>query len=148
MELWGRWVAQSWTYQPDGFGGFRQNEIRLTDVARSDTRQLAYMGTGIGGQNFHGPAIAEGRVAWFRACEADGGGCSTRDSGAFRYRVSDGRYELAGADTGWSAWTWTGAAALRIPSRFDCGGGDPGSPPSEPCGIYRDTSLDWKPYRN
>jgi hypothetical protein len=145
MDLWGRWVAQSWTYQPDGFGGFRQNEIRLTNIRRTDTRQVSYMGTGIGGQTFHGPAIAEGRVAYFKACEADRGGCHPRNSGAFRYRISSGDYQMVGAREGWSAWTWSGAAAYRVPSAFDCGGGDPGSPPSEPCGVYRRLGLDWEP---
>lgn len=26
---------KSWQYQPEGFGGFRQNEIRLTNVDRT-----------------------------------------------------------------------------------------------------------------
>ncbi len=45
-------------------------------------RQLARSSTGIGGQTYLGPSIAEGGVAFYRACHADLGGCSTKDSGA------------------------------------------------------------------
>src|SRR5918998_4291404 len=110
MDLWGRWVAQHWTYQPDGFGGFRQNEIRLTDVRRTDTRQVAYMATGLGGQTYLGPSLANGRVAFFRACHGDPGGCSTTNSGAIRYRISSGRYDIDGAVEAWSGWAWSGIA--------------------------------------
>ena len=82
MDLWGRWVAQRWTYQADDFAGFRQNEIRVTNRTRTHTRQVAYGTTGEGGQTYLGPTIAEGRVAFYRACQADRGGCSTKDSGA------------------------------------------------------------------
>ncbi len=142
MDLWGRWVAQSWTYQPDGFPGFRQNEIRLTDADRSDTRQLARMVTGIAGQTYLGPAIANGRVALFRACQVDAGGCAARNSGAIRYRISTGGYELAGASEAWSGWTWSGASAYHVPSAFACSGGDP-NVVVPACGIYRTTGLSW-----
>ncbi len=98
MELWGRWVAQSWTYQPDDFPGFEQDEIRLTDVDRTDTRQVAAMTTGLGGQAYLGPSFSGGHLAFFRACQADPGGCSTSNSGAIRYDISDGGLELAGAE--------------------------------------------------
>jgi hypothetical protein len=45
-ELRGRWVAQSWTYQPDDFGGHAQNEIRLTDLGGTRDLRLASMTTG------------------------------------------------------------------------------------------------------
>ncbi|HEV2060877.1 MAG TPA: hypothetical protein VGR11_16120 [Solirubrobacteraceae bacterium] len=144
MDLWGRWVAQSWTYQPDSFPGFRQNEIRLTNVSRSDTRQVAYMATGLGGQTYLGPSIAEGRVAFFRACQGDPGGCSTTNSGAIRYRISNGRYEIDGAVAAWSGWAWSGATAYRVTRDDTCAGGDPGIP-AEACGIYRRQGLDWRP---
>ncbi|MGH2942368.1 MAG: hypothetical protein ACRDLN_06320 [Solirubrobacteraceae bacterium] len=144
MELWGRWVAQSWTYQPDDFAGVRQNEIRLTDVARIDTRQVAAMGTGIGGQTYLGPSIAEGRVAFFRACQGDPGGCSHKNSGAIRYRISTGSYEIAGVDEAWSSWAWSASAAYHVPSAYACSGGDPGAA-VEPCGIIRTGRLPWRP---
>jgi hypothetical protein len=143
MELWGRWVAQSWTYQPHGFPGHRQNEIRLTDVDRTDTRQLAYMTSGEGGQTYLGPSIAEGRVAFFRACHADTSGCSTHDSGAVRYRISNRRYELDAASKAWTGWAWSGTSGYHVPSEFDCRGGDPSGPPGERCAIYRRDGLDW-----
>lgn len=142
MELWGRWVAQSWRYQPDDFPGFAQNEIRLTDVGRSDTRQVAAMTTGLGGQAYLGPSFSDGRLAFFRACEADPGGCSTSNSGAIRYAISSGDVELAGAGESWFSWAWTGDGDLHVPSAFDCSGGDPGTP-VVPCGIYRRDALDW-----
>ena len=144
MDLWGRWVAQSWTYQPDRFPGFRQNEIRLTNLARSDTRQVAYMGTGLGGQTYLGPSIAEGRVAFFRACHGDPDGCSTTSSGAIRYRISNGRYEIDGAVEAWSGWAWSGATRYRVSSDDACGGGDPAIAVRR-CAVYRRQGLDWRP---
>ncbi|MEJ7798537.1 MAG: hypothetical protein WKF42_08565 [Solirubrobacteraceae bacterium] len=144
MELWGRWVAQSWTYQPDGFPGFRQNEIRLTDVDRSDTRQIAAMTTGLAGQTYLGPSLVGGRAAFFRACQADGGGCNSANSGAIRYRISDRSYELAGRNEAWTAWAYDGVAGYHVPSDFDCSGGDPASPARERCGIYRSSDLNWR----
>ena len=143
MELWGRWVAQHWTYQPDMFPGFRQNEIRLTNVRRTETRQLASMTTGLGGQTYLGPSIAEGRVAFFRTCQGDPAGCTTTNSGAIRYRISNGRYEIAGAVEAWSGWAWSGAAGYHVPGDHACGGGDPGIV-SAACALYRDRTLDWK----
>lgn len=143
MELWGRWVGQSWTYQPDAFPGFAQNEIRLTDVDRTDTRQVAAMTTGLGGQTYLGPSFSGGKLAFFRACQADPGGCSTSNSGAIRYAISSGSYELAGANENWSGWAWTGHGDLHVPSAFDCSGGDPGTP-VVPCGIYRRGPLEWQ----
>lgn len=143
MELSGRWVAQSWTYQPDSFPGFRQNEIRLTDVARTDTRQIAAMTTGLGGQTYLGPSIVSGRVTFFRACQGDPGGCSPADSGAIRYRIADRSYELAGRNEAWTAWAYDGAAAYHVPSALVCGEG-PGSSSTDECGIYRHDDLPWR----
>jgi hypothetical protein len=143
MELWGRWVGQSWTYQPDGFPGFRQNEIRLTDIARTDTRQVAAMTTGLSGQTYLGPSFAGGRLAFFRACQGDPSGCSPTPSGAIRYRIATRGYELAAANEAWSAWAWDGAAGLHVPSDYACGGGDPGVRVPA-CGIHRDPALAWE----
>ena len=143
MELWGRWIAQSWTYQPDSFPGFRQNEIRLTNVARTDTRQVAAMVSGEGGQTYLGPSVVDGRVAFAKVCQGDPGGCSPSTSGPVRYRISNGAYQLVGESEQWSGWAFDGTADFHVPSDFDCSGGDPGSPPSEPCGIYRRTGLPW-----
>ena len=145
LELWGRWVAQSWTYQPKDFPGFRQNEIRLTTTDRSDTRQLASMTGGEGGQTYLGPSIANGRVAWTKVCQGDPGGCSPATAGAFRYRISANTYDLAGGREAWEGWAYDGTADLHVPSAFDCSGGDPGAPPAEPCGIIRRTGLAFTP---
>ena len=146
MELFGERVAQSWRYQPEGFGGFRQNEIRLTDIDRTNTRQLAYMTTGIGGQTYLGPSFARGRVAFNRVCQGDPGGCSTANSGAIRYRISNGSYELEGAREGWQAWEYSGANTFHVPSDLVCSDGGQGEVPnSEQCGIYRGPDPDWQP---
>jgi hypothetical protein len=137
-------VAQSWTYQPGGFAGVRQNEIRMTNVARTETYEVAAMGTGIGGQTYLGPSIAEGRVAFFRACLADPGGCSSNDSGAIRYRISNGSYEIAGADEAWSSSASSGSATYDVPSAYACTGGGPGAA-MVPCGIIRARDLPWRP---
>ncbi len=144
MELYGRWVGQSWTYQPESFPGFRQNEIRLTDVARTDTRQVAAMTTGLSGQTYLGPSFASGRLAFFRACKGDPGGCRTSNSGALRYRISSGGYELAGANEPWGSWEWLGDGDLHTPSDETCGAAGPAFPATG-CGIYRRPSLAWRP---
>ncbi|MDQ3631130.1 MAG: hypothetical protein M3417_07680 [Actinomycetota bacterium] len=145
MELYGERVAQSWQYQPEGFGGFRQNEVRLTNIDRTDTRQIAYMSTGIGGQTYLGPSMAKGRVAFYRACQGDPGGCSTQNSGAIRYRISDDSYELAGANEAWQAWEWNGANTFHVLSDLECSDGGAGEVPnSEQCGIYRGPDPDWQ----
>jgi hypothetical protein len=87
--------------------------------------------------------MAKGRVAFYRACQGDPGGCSTQNSGAIRYRISDGSYELDGANEDWTAWEWSGANAFHVPSDFACGGADP-APPTEECGIYRRPDPDWQ----
>ena len=144
MELWGRWIAQSWTYQPDDFPGFRQNEIRLTNVGRTDTRQVAAVNTGLGGQTYVGPSIAEGRVAFFRSCQGDPAGCRTSNSGAIRYRISTGDYTHVGANEAWAGWAWSGAADYHVPSEFACGGGDP-AVVTPPCAVVRRSDLRWMP---
>lgn len=146
MDLWGRWVAQSWTYQAEGLAGLRQNEIRLTDTSRTETRQLAYMSTGLGGQTYLGPSIAEGRVAFARVCQGDPQGCRASDSGPARYRISTGAYEQAGEVRDWYSWVWSGASDYHVPSAYDCSVGAPNEQPRERCGIYRRNGpLPWRP---
>jgi hypothetical protein len=146
-ERTGRWIAQSWNYQPDDFGGHAQNEIRLTD--RSGTRDLriASMTTGEGGQTYLGLSIARGDVAFFKGCQGDPSGCSTRNSGALRYDISTRRYQIAGANEDWTGWAWDGESDYHVPSAFDCTGGDSGAPPSEACAIYRRDDLTWSSIR-
>lgn len=139
MELWGSRVAQIWTYQPDSFPGFRQNEVRLTDVDRTDTRQVAAMTTGLGGQTYLGPAITNGRVAFFKTCQGDPGGCSSATAGLIRYRISTGGYEIAGDSVNFSGWAYDGGSDFNVPSDIDCSGGDVVRP-STPCGIYERAS--------
>lgn len=144
MDLWGRWIAQSWTHGDPGPGSF-QNEIRLTNVRRTDTRQLGAVTTGLGGQTYLGPSFTSGYVAFFRACHGDGGGCNAGNSGAIRYGISSGRYEIADDNEAWSGWTLASRGTdYHVPSAYDCSGGEPGFPPSTLCGIYRRTGLQWK----
>jgi hypothetical protein len=145
LELWGRWVGQSWTYQPDDFPGHRQDEIRLTTIDRSDTRQLAYMTTGEGGQTYLGPSVTGGQVGFFKTCLGDPGGCSPSNSGAIRYAITANTYTIMGAQESWEGWAYDGSADFHVPGDFDCSGGDVGSPPSEPCAIYRRDGLAWTP---
>jgi hypothetical protein len=145
MDLAGQRVAQSWTYQPDGFPGHLQNEIRLTNLDRNDTRQLAFMTTGEGGQSYFGPEIVNGRVAFLRACLGDPGGCSSTNSGDIRYQISSNSYELIGANVAWQGWSFDGTSDFHVPSDFDCSGGDAQSPPTEACGLIRRDGLSWSP---
>lgn len=144
MDLWGRWIAQSWTHGDPGPGSF-QNEIRLTNVRRTDTRQIAAVTTGLSGQSYLGPAFTSGYVGFFRACQGDPGGCKSGNSGAIRYRISTGRYEIVAGNEAWSGWTLASRGTdYHVPSAFDCDGGDPGFLPTVPCGIYRRSGLQWK----
>jgi hypothetical protein len=145
FELWGQWVAQSWTYQPDNFPGHLQDEIRLTTTDRSQTRQLAYMTTGEGGQTYLGPSVTGGQVGFFKTCLGDPGGCSPSNSGALRYAISANTYTIMGAQESWEGWAYDGSADFHVPGDFDCSGGDPGSPPAEACGIIRRDGLTWTP---
>lgn len=145
MELWGRWVGQSWTYEAAGFGGFRQNEIRLTNLDRSDTRQVAFMTTGLGGQRYLGPSFGRGRLAFFRACGGDPAGCLTTRtaSGAIRYRISNGAYDIARANRDWWGWAYDGDA-YHVPADVTCAE-EPGFGPTPACAIYRERSPAFTP---
>ncbi len=144
MDLYGRWIAQSWTYGDPGPGSFN-NEIRLTNVRRTDTRQLARMTTGLAGQTYLGPGFTSGYVGFFRACQNAPRDCPRQASGAIRYKISSTRYEIASDRTSWSGWTLASRSTdYHVPSPYDCAGGEPGFPPSEQCGIYRRTGLQWK----
>ena len=139
MELWGRWIAQSWRYQPDGFPGFRQNEIRLTNVSRSDTRQIDVddhrTSAGRPTSDRRSPADASRSCAPARAIAER---ASRNNSGAIRYRISSGRYELAGERRELVGMGLE--RRLRLPRAVDfaCAGGEPGMPdgavPDRPAG--------------
>ena len=96
LELYGRWVALNVTYTYEGVSGIcGRKEIRL-DTLDGEVRQVADQICGLSGQSYVGLSFDEGRLYWARYCAGDESGCNETNAGAFRYRLSNGEYALAG----------------------------------------------------
>lgn len=118
MELWGANLALVVRYSvPDGVG-ISQTELRLDDIDERSARQVAYQVTGLGGQSLIGPSFTEGKLAWYKACLGDPGGC-TQNAGAFRYALSGGEYWRDEERTVLSGFAWTGRGSRRIEAGFE-----------------------------
>jgi hypothetical protein len=74
-----------------GCSGIQQSELRLDDLRTRTSRQVAFQVIGLSGQSLVGPSFFAGRLAWYKSCSVDPGGC--RRGGPFRYRLSTRRYE-------------------------------------------------------
>lgn len=132
LELWGRWVGQTWTYSVDSSPGFAQNEVRLTTVDRTDTRQVQFFTSGLGAQGATATSFADGAMAWYLTCFGDPGGCTTRGlGGAYRYRISSGDYARAFDSSQLLGWAWNGELQWRSLSTESLGGCEP-NPPQPP----------------
>lgn len=104
LELYGRWLALNVRYFYDGSGGIcGEKEIRL-DALRGvgafgdKAQRVASTLCGLGGQSFIGLSFDEGRLYWAKFCAGDPDGCSPRNAGVFRYRLSQGSWSRAGHD--------------------------------------------------
>jgi hypothetical protein len=96
LELYGRWAALNTSYNDEPGETGDNVELRLDDLD-GGSRQIARIhNPGLGGQRHVGPSFDRGRLYFARTCAGDPGGCSTSNSGAFRYGLSTGAYELAG----------------------------------------------------
>jgi hypothetical protein len=97
LELWGRNLAQTVSYGCGACAGIEQSELRLVDVTRRSSRQVAFQVVGLSGQSLVGPSFAGARLGWYRACLGDPSGCVGGRAGAFRTTLTAGRYERAPA---------------------------------------------------
>ena len=93
LELWGKNLAQSVSYGCGACSGIDQAELRLVDVTRRSSRQVAFQVVGLSGQSLVGPSFATGRLSWYRACLGDPSGCVGGRARPFRTTVTLGRYE-------------------------------------------------------
>jgi hypothetical protein len=92
LELRGDKLALTVRYGCRTCSGILQSELRLDDLGNRTSRQVAFQVIGLSGQSLVGPSFFAGRLAWYRACLGDPGGC--KGGGVpFRYRLSTHRYE-------------------------------------------------------
>jgi hypothetical protein len=146
LEIWGRWVGQSWTYEVNGAGGFRQNEMRLTTIDRRDTRQLAFHVTGLSGQRLLAPSFANGAVAWYLGCNSDTGGCKDR-GGATRYGINTRTYARDVETTRLGGWAWDGQfqhRSLEGPAGCTVEESEIAPPAGAVCPLVRAPQPDWQ----
>ncbi len=95
LELYGRWLAASVTYEHVGVGGVcGRREVRLATLD-GEVRQVGDHTCGLNGQSWVGLSFDAGRLYVARYCQADPTGCGSGRYGAFRYRLSTGDYALA-----------------------------------------------------
>jgi hypothetical protein len=91
LELRGDKLALVVRFACRGCSGIQQSELRLDDLRTRTSRQVAFQVIGLSGQSLVGPSFFPGRLAWYKSCSVDPGGC--RRGGPFRYRLSTRRYE-------------------------------------------------------
>jgi hypothetical protein len=118
LELREGRLAQLVTYHVENGPGHRQNEIRLVDVARRSSRQVAFMTTGEGGQEYVGPSFAGSRLSWYRGCAVE---CSRDFTALLRYRMGVG-YDRADARRGLSGYAGTGDGTWQVRGTGEDGG--------------------------
>ncbi len=146
LEMWGRWVGQTWTYEVDGAGGFRQNEMRLTTIERTNTQQLMYITTGLSGQRLLAPSFASGAVAWYLGCNSDTGGCKDR-GGATRYGINTRTYARDVETTRLGGWAWDGQfqhRSLEGPDGCTVEESEIAPPGGAVCPLVRAPQPDWQ----
>lgn len=109
-----------------------------------DARLLARVSPGISGQQLIGPSLDGDVVFWARRCGGDPSGCPATTSGAFRYRIGTGRYDLAGFTRRLTGFAATGARrayevrAPEMPGGY-CGNSLPS--PRAQCQVVLDDAL-------
>jgi hypothetical protein len=91
LELRGDKLALVVRFACRGCSGIAQSELRLDDVRKGTTREVAFQVSGLSGQSLIGPSFFAGRLAWYKTCFVDPSGC--RRGGQFRYTLSSRRYQ-------------------------------------------------------
>jgi hypothetical protein len=90
LELRGSLLSQSAVTE----AFLRDTEVRLVDLRRRSSQRLLAAGIGESGQRFVGLSLDGPFLHAYKTCFGDPSGCERR-AGAFRYRLSTGRMELA-----------------------------------------------------
>jgi hypothetical protein len=93
LELWGRNLALAVSYGCGGCSGIDQSELRLDDLETGRAQQVAFQVVGLSGQTLVGPSFFSGRLAWYKACLGDPGGCRQGQGGPFRFALTAGTYQ-------------------------------------------------------
>jgi hypothetical protein len=92
LELRRERLALTVQYACRRCSGIRQSELRLDDVRKRTSRQIAFQIVGLSGQTLTGPSFFAGRLAWFKGCLGDPAGCA-KGGIPFRYSLSRRTYE-------------------------------------------------------
>jgi len=122
LELYGRRLALA-VADATGGGVCGRREIRLMNIRSGKVRVLGSQLCGLNGQTFHGPTFAAGWLYFARSCNL---ACGATRYGAFRYRLRDGRYEIAGDGRPIAGWAWGGGgSAYQLRAVSDVGCSDP-----------------------
>lgn len=148
LELYGRWLAQSVSYEyKSAIGVCGRREVRLVHLGDA-TGQVGDQVCGLNGQSWVGLSFKAGRLYVARYCAAQPN-CGPR-FGAYRYRLSSGSYEVARSSHRPTGFAYAGddrAYEVLAPDTGDgyCGNSVRGTQP--PCRLVLTDALDFKPVR-
>jgi hypothetical protein len=93
--------------------------VQLLDTRSGAVRVLGSQACGLNGQSFYGPTFSGGWLYFARSCNLN---CGSARYGAYRYRLRDGRYEIAGDGRPVKDWAWGGdGTAYQLRARPDVG---------------------------
>jgi hypothetical protein len=123
LELHETALALNVVRDAEDIGVCGQRELQLLDTRSGSVRVLGTQACGLNGQSFYGPTIAGGWLYFARSCNLD---CGSARYGAYRYRLRDGRYAIAGDGRPLQDWAWGGGGtAYQLRARSDVGCTDP-----------------------
>jgi hypothetical protein len=112
LELRGDRLALVVRFACRGCSGIQQSELRLDDLRKRTSRQIAFQVIGLSGQSLIGPSFFGGRLAWYKSCSVDPTGC--KRGGAFRYGLSTRRYERATGPARVDGFTDSGSLLYEV----------------------------------
>jgi hypothetical protein len=92
LELWGDDLAVTVDYACRGCSGVAQSELRLDKLSDGSSQQVAWLISGLAGQQMVGPSFFDGSLAWYKACGYVEPSC-TNVVGPCRYRLSTRTYK-------------------------------------------------------
>jgi hypothetical protein len=122
LELHGSDLALNVARDLENIGVCGQREVQLLNTRSGAVRVLGTQACGLNGQSFYGPTFAGGWLYFARSCNLD---CGSARYGAYRYRLRDGRYEIAGDGRPLQDWAWGGGGtAYQLRARSDVGCSD------------------------
>jgi hypothetical protein len=119
LELRGTALALNVVRDVEDIGVCGQREVQLLDTRSGGMRVLGSQACGLNGQSFYGPTFSGGWLYFARSCNLD---CGSTRYGAYRYRLRDGRYEIAGDGRPLQDWAWGGGGTeYQLRARSDVG---------------------------